>query len=143
MIIPTHIVNLGSNDLNNGDYIGLIRPKIKTLVDFHGNVDKNNIKRLTRSQIELIRQKLIELSEQGYAFSDGLQIGLDVAGRPLIYDLGKMEKFSYNNPQTFKINNEKWMWFLMNIGKLPAYGDYQDELKKYGEIEQRQASNWW
>jgi hypothetical protein len=143
LFIPTKVVELGNNDLNNGNYVGLIRPRVTPIMDFHGSVKQRNIDRLTRSQIEMIRKQLIDLTEQGYVFGDGLQIGLDIANRPLIYDMGKLQKFSWNEPRAFVINNEKWIGFLRNIGKLPTYGDYRDELKQYGEITPKTESTWW
>jgi hypothetical protein len=142
LFIPTKVVNLGVNDLDNGEYIGLVRPRVTPVMDFHNKVSARHLNRVTNKQLEYIRQKLIELSEQGYVFVDGLQIGLDIRNRPLIYDAGKLEKFGWNDPHTFRINNKKWISFLQDIGRIPVYGDYQEELKKYGEIEQRHASNW-
>ena len=143
LFIPTKIVNMGSNDLGNGDYIGLVRPKVAPVMDFHDKVAAHQKKRMTDTQLETIRQKLMELSLQGYAFVDGLQIGLDKANRPLIYDAGKLQNYGWNNPRTYQINNQMWVGLLYDIGKIPANDRWRDYREKYGEVEQQKQSDWW
>lgn len=62
-------------------------------------------------------QQLLELTYEGFAFEDGLQVGIDRTGRLLIYDTGKMKKYPPGSDQPFFVNDRAWWDFLRHIGK--------------------------
>lgn len=128
LVIPTKIVNLGSFGLRRGNLKGLVRPRVVPVFDYAENVPEQNIKRLNAKAIETIRQKLIALSYQGYMLRDGLQIGLDKAGRPLLFDMGHFRRSSMID-EVFEHNNDAWDEFLDFIGKGGNSG-----LARYGEV---------
>jgi hypothetical protein len=128
LAIPTKIVNLGSLGLRKGNIRGMVRPRVAPVFDYAEEVPEQNIKRLNAKAIETIRQKLITLSYQGYMLRDGLQIGLDKAGRPLLFDMGHFRRSSRID-EVFEHNNDAWDEFLDVIGKGGNAG-----LMKYGEV---------
>ena len=128
LIIPTKLVNLGSRGLRRGNVVGLVRPKVAPVFDFENSVPMKNIKRMSNAVLENLRQKLITLSYQGYQIRDSLQIGLDKANRPLLYDMGHFRKSS-DIDATFEKNNFEWFTFLEFLGKGGAAG-----IQKYGEV---------
>jgi hypothetical protein len=123
---PTRVVNLGHNSVLKGDMIGLVRPK----------VDERNFYSATQAQMDTIRQKLIQLSYKGLVIFDGLQVGFDRHGRPLIYDLGGVEdaKSWATLPEIFAMNNQSWKRFLYDVGKIRSPDD-KNGLAKYGEVK--------
>jgi hypothetical protein len=145
LFIPTMVVDVGSNDLDNGNYVGLIRPKILPIRDFHDNVKPLAKARITDKLLAEIREKLYKLTLDGYVFADELQIGVDRIGRPLIYDAGKMRKTGICDHTTFKTNNRAWLTFLRDIGKLESLypEDVVKAVKKYGEIKMPDNYDTW
>ena len=117
-LVPTRKVNIGNNGLFSRNYMGLLRPRLRVITDRDGLVDKSAAIRITRSQLEAMRQYLIQLTNEGYIFDDGLQVGIDSAGRLLIYDLGSVVK-SENKINNYgeQMNNMHWWNFLKTIGK--------------------------
>ena len=88
--------------------IGLVRPLV-------GEVTDSVAKRLTDTQLEMIRQKLIELTEQNIALDDKLQIGFTGSGRVLQFDLGHVKKST--DVHAFIVNTEAWKRLLERAGK--------------------------
>ena len=123
---PTRVVDLGYNDALKGNMKGLVRPKI----------DDRNFYSATPAQMEAIRQKVIEFSYKGLVIYDGLQVGFDRFGRPLIYDLGGVESAlsHLTLPEIFENNNYSWKRFLYDVGKTRSPDD-KNGLAKYGEIK--------
>ena len=136
MCTPTHVVDLGYNSVMRGNMVGLVRPKLNTINDVGNHGYSKSLKKLTDAQVETIRQKLIELSYKGFVINDGLQIGIDRAGRPLLYDLEGIESaISWSTlPEIFTMNNHLWKRFLFDIGKLYGTEDKKG-MAKYGEIK--------
>jgi hypothetical protein len=119
---------------------GLLRPIITPIIEPSYHIVENNIHLLTDSKLKQLREKLIELSYKGYAFTDGLQLGADKQGRILQFDLGSMRKFMRNGKPTaaaFTVNNNEWRALLRHLKKsFKTYGLVQrtPELdKKYGK----------
>jgi hypothetical protein len=125
---PTKIVTMANNGLYSGEIIGLVRPRVVPMTDTETTVQPHHLKRLTEEQLELIRQKLIDLSYTKYAIRDGLQLGLDKANRPMLYDTGYMERTAHTET-AFYYNNLAWLHFLTNIGKYT---------RRYRKVEERQ-----
>jgi hypothetical protein len=122
---PSVIVNLGTNDLNNGDYYGVVRPKVSVIPDWHKANKNYNIPKLTDAKLEELRRKIIHLSHKGYIFNDGLQLGMDKAGRLLIFDQGATRRDPNDTEAAFRVNSYQWEMFLILIDK---------DIKKYGSI---------
>ena len=138
---PTKIVKLRTNTglscLDNREYTGLIRPKVAPVLDYAKDVRSRDLRRLTDAQVEVIRQKVIALSYQGFIIGDALQIGLDYANRPLLYDIGYLRRTNKASefPEVFANNNGEWKHFLMKIGRLKnTRSSFERDLPKYGQI---------
>jgi hypothetical protein len=71
---------------------------------------------------------LVSLTRQGYAFHDGFQLGLDKAGRALVYDLGDTKRYPLSSNIPYNTNNAKWKNLLEDLDKTPS------EMAKYPEI---------
>ena len=143
---PTKAVKLKCNSgltcIDDKEYTGLVRPKVTPVVDFAKSVTTRAKNRLTDKQLEVIRQKLIALSYEGFVIGDGLQIGIDFANRPLLYDMGYLERCTEEQRNfVFKENNGMWEAFLRQVDKF-KYSDmvrqnsvYRSAILKYGRIE--------
>ena len=108
MYIPTRVVKMKKcNGVDDGYCVGLVRPRIKQLTW------KDNI---PLSQLVTLRKQLIKLSRQGFVFSDGLQVGIDKAGRILQFDLNSVDKDTVSNALYY--NNEVWRKLLYDLGIL-------------------------
>jgi hypothetical protein len=129
LFIPTKVIHLGSNDLNNGTYVGLLRPKITPILDNSKSVGSHVIKNITDNQIFEIKAKLTALTKEGFVLRDGLQVGRDKAGRILLYDAGLMEKTN-DIGMAFITNDRAWYLFLKKIGRAN-----RNDLKFFGQIE--------
>ena len=124
-------------EFDGNEYPIMIRPKVIPIIDT-SNYDYRPpakvVKQLTDTKLEEIRRKLIQISHQGIALNDGLQIGLDPAGRPLIYDAGRMCTYAPGHPKPFQVNDNVWMGLLGMLGKLQSYDN--SDIEKYGFVTQ-------
>jgi hypothetical protein len=132
LIIPTILVNLPENDLGATGVIGLMRPRLNTFE--YG-------KELNDAQFKLLKSQLISISYKGLYLVDGVQLGVDRAGRILLFDLGGIKKGSMST--AFNNNNKQWLDLLDYMAQLKSKRKYSDyiqairELKsKYGYIVQ-------
>jgi len=125
LFIPTKEVRVGSEK-------GLIRPAVTVISEPNRIMPKKATSRVTDKQLEIMRQKLIKLSREGFVFYDGLQIGYDKSGRLLEYDCGTMYKTKSRD--AFSVNNAEWLYFLTRIGKAKTE---QEAAAKYGTISRR------
>lgn len=108
---PTRIINLGRTDVSSENFIGLVRPRVKVADQMDAKV--------TREQLEALRRKIINISHNGYALMDGVQVGFDSTGRILQYDLDGVEKLSVE--KAFIENNISWLSYLKSIGRIGKY----------------------
>ena len=123
LMTPTKAVKLSEYGTPSQPFYGLVRPKVTPM--WHAMKTP-----ITDSLIETIRQKLIKLSHDGYMFTDGLQMGLDRAGRPLVFDMGDVELA--NSPhEALDMNNAQWRLFL--ISDLAKNPDNYPDL--YGNVK--------
>jgi hypothetical protein len=132
LFIPTAIKQIDCG--TRGKCIGMVRPVIRPFANYGRAFDGETIQigelrgyQITDSQIEDIRRKIIQLSHKGYSFHDGLQIGMDKAGRFLIFDTGGVKK-ELSKSSVFTQNNYEWKRFLSFVRK------ESDGTKKYGSI---------
>jgi hypothetical protein len=133
LFIPTKVVYVASNDPYSDGTVGLIRPKVMPVMDYANPVAPRSLKRLTDAQYENIRLKLIDLSRKGISIGDGLQIGFDYANRPLLYDLGYIERLPADI--AFETNARQWKNFLRQTGKISQdWSNTAHVLSVYGEI---------
>ena len=58
-------------------------------------------------------------------FVDGLQIGVDDAGRVLQYDIGFMQRDKPGSDRPFEVNNVHWSEFI---------SEFPGGIKKFGSI---------
>lgn len=101
----------------------LVRPRVK-------GIWKMNV---TDSMVEQIRRKLISLTDKGFMFTDGIQLGLDRANRPLVFDMGDVE-LANDIDEAYDINNTRWKQFLeLDLKRKPA-----EYLDLYGNIGSKQ-----
>ena len=130
LFIPTKAIDLGTNDLNNGNYIGLLRPKIAPIIDLTKKTPIATKLRVTDSQIRQLREHLIRLSKRGISIDDGLQLGFDIAGRILIYDADGLKVSIHDIPDAFDTNNGAWTRFLKRLAPTRSNCD----VNHYGSI---------
>jgi hypothetical protein len=102
LFTPTKAVKIYGYGTPSKPIYGLVRPKVTPLW---------RVANITESTIETIRQKLIKLSNDGYAFHDGIQLGLDRAKRPLVFDMGDVN-IANSVREAFVINNREWRILL-------------------------------
>jgi hypothetical protein len=131
---PSKTVRLGlmkikGKEVLDEEFIGLVRPKVD-VIDY-----ESTGKRPTDAQIEQIRQKLIALSNRGIMLMDGVQAGVDRAGRLLQFDLDYIEKTN-NIDVAFKNNNDSWYIFLGDLNLNTPSG-----VRKYGEVSRTSSGN--
>lgn len=88
----------------------LIKPRVKEI----GYKTKHH--KPTDTELEQIRRKLITLSHHGLYCDDGLQLGIDRAGRILMFDLGVMHDTTPT--EAAKRNNKDWMNLLTILNKI-------------------------
>jgi hypothetical protein len=127
LLTPTKVVKIKRGDAYNSVEYGMVRPKVTPITEM-ANPYKGTI---TMSQIEDIRKKIVALSHRGYAFTDGIQLGLDRIGRPIIYDLGLMRCGRAGSDSTFNINDKMWQDFLYHIDK---WDGKKSTLERFGRI---------
>lgn len=126
LFIPTQAVSM-SSDFDEEKYPVLIRPLVAPIID--GKNYKYSTRRLVTDEIlEDIRRKVIHLSHEGITFVDGLQLGLDETGRPLIFDAGRVTKKRIS--EAFETNNVMWRRFLTKLER--------PDLHVRGEINPRE-----
>jgi len=112
LIIPTKQIKI-TGDRVKGSFPGLVRPRVKVI--------GHNAYIPTDEEFEQIRQKLIALSARGLTLRDGLQVGVDRAGRIQLYDLGYIQDRSPK--RAAQKNQRTWESFLMYFRKSPSqYG---------------------
>lgn len=135
LFTPTIEFNLGVKTRSGKLYKGLIRPKVTVINDNTISQRLSNATKITRSQLEKIRQALIKWSEQGLYMFDGLQIGIDRVGRPIQYDAGFLKRSTVN--EAFENNNKQWLNFLGDIGILQTRrkSEVSRVLEEYGSVE--------
>lgn len=110
MIAPTHRSEQG-----------LIRPFLRT--------SPEDLKGLSREQIEDLRDGLIDLSEAGYNVIFNLQLGIDSTGNVLIYDVGRESMMlNHDKHEAYARNNRAFALFLYTSGKR--------NILSYGEVTQ-------
>jgi hypothetical protein len=119
LMIPTKAIPIKNRYTDEGKPVyALVRPKVTGIWKV----------KVTDSMIEQIRRKLISLTEDGFMFTDGLQIGLDRTGRPLVFDMGDVE-LAGSIQEAYFTNNAMWKLFLEeDLGKdtdqyLDLYGN--------------------
>jgi hypothetical protein len=129
LFTPTRFASMVSK-FDGKEYPCLIRPKV-TPIDYRKAPIPESIKRrITDSMLEDLRRKLIAISHEGIALDDELQIGIDLSGRFLIYDAGRMKKYPRGNNIPFEVNNEQWQDFLLHLGRADTYSD----MMRHGEV---------
>ena len=124
IVIPTQIVGINCGICDN--VIGLARPYVTPVYDYAMPIKPSNLRRLTDSRVIEIKDKLLELSYNRCGITDGLQIGLDLVGRPFLYDLGFLAWYDNDAFAAYRVNNHAWKDFLKATGK---------DIKKLGQIK--------
>ena len=130
LFIPTKIVDIGRTDCASRSFVGLVRPKIMPLTDKTKNVNPQTRNRMTDASLIDLRKKVLDLSHKGYAIWDGLQVGMDKAGRILLYDVGIVTKYRGKDDMVFKLNNEVWLRFLRDVGRTNDFERYGGALRR-------------
>lgn len=136
---PAKVINLGGNDLTSRNIRGIIRPKVRPVVDYSKSGYAGCLIRLSDAQLDEVRQKLIVLTHQGIALRDGVQAGIDPTGRLLIYDSGRVEHLP--RPSDFgyvmHCNNVAWSSFVARQRKNDGATNAERvaERAKYGKVE--------
>lgn len=125
IFIPTKVVRVQAHGITT---FGLLRPKLTVIKDLTKKVPSAAKRLMTDSKLLKLYTDLVSLTHQGYAFHDGLQLGLDKAGRALVYDLGDTKRYPPSSNIPYNTNNTKWINLLEDLGKTPS------EIAKYPEI---------
>jgi hypothetical protein len=122
-----------SKDVTVNGHPAILRPAITVISEPNRIISPKITSKITRHQLEDMRQKIIKLSILGYMFYDGFQIGYDKSGRLLAYDCGEMVKT--NSKDAFGVNNTEWLYFLTaQLGKAKTE---EEAAKRYGTISRR------
>ena len=120
LFIPTKVVTK-VHPTDKLDYPVMVRPRVAPLrsTDRYGQAVINPAvaRKFTDKVLEEVRRKLINLSQRGISLDDGLQIGIDPAGRPLIYDAGRLHKYTPGHEYAYDINNDAWLDLLIDLDK--------------------------
>ena len=128
LFIPTEVRTINGKT-------AMIRPKITTTTDPSKGRVSRDFMNLTPSVLEQIRKHIENLSNQGFVFADGIQLGFDSAGRPLLYDTGDI-RTSSNKKEVYHINNIEWVAFLIRSRRIHSAttSAIRQGLQKYGSI---------
>ena len=138
MFIPTKIVKMKCS-LDGREYPAFVRPVVQVADEYYDDTKPKGQRKLPNAMIEDIRKKVIILSHMGFALNDGLQVGIDKAGRPLIFDAGRIERSKAYN-EVFKTNRRAWRNFLYKLGKLDSMEPEAVHacFQKFGDIDAKE-----
>ena len=128
LFIPTEVRTINGKT-------AMIRPKITTITDPSTGRVSRDFRNLMPSVLEQIRKHIEDLSNQGFIFADGIQLGFDNAGRPLLYDTGDI-RISSNKKEVYHINNIEWIAFLIRARRIHSAttSAIRQGLQQYGSI---------
>lgn len=126
LFVPTKVLTVEIQD--RGKVIAMIRPKVKTVTEYYPDLHIKNP--ISDKQLRQLRDDLIILSEEGFCFVDGLQLGIDRAGRVLIYDIGFIEKEPRGSERPYRVNDYQWQEILETLGKQKKFGPIAPKKKK-------------
>ena len=121
LFIPTRTVKIDGK-------LAMVRPKVKMVAEYYPHFRVSNKELITEAALKKLRNDLIELSHKGYVLEDGLQLGVDEAGRILLYDTGFLRKDQAGSDRAFEVNNAHWTEFI---------NEFPGGVKKYKSITQR------
>lgn len=144
LFIPTKAINIDSSRKT-----GLLRPAIKPIVEPGYEIRHENERALTNQKLKELRSKIVELSYKGYIFADGLQLGVDRAGRILQFDIGAIKRVKTQsgkiNNEPFNENNYEWNRLLYKLDrKASTFGEIKRTPaldKKYMELQTKQKKS--
>jgi hypothetical protein len=125
IIIPTQVVKLGVKTASGEDYLGLIRPKLKTSL--------SDLIKLSDEQLFEFRENLVELSEAGYEVAGWLQVGIDRLGKVQIYDVGDI-KHCEDKKSAYSGNDSTWYTFLCCTEKVKYFLSDPSRIKTFFEL---------
>lgn len=112
---------------NKNTEFGIVRPKVTPIMDPYGITKRSAF---TDARLKELKMKITKLSNKGFVFDDGLQLGIDSAGKLVQFDIGEMQKVDVTKPKmkelAYKRNNGQWVRLLKDLG-IP--------ISKYGEIK--------
>ena len=118
LFVPTKVLTIELQ--GRGKVVAMIRPKVKTVTEYYPDLHIKNP--ISDKQLHQLREDLIILSEEGFCFVDGLQLGIDKAGRVLIYDIGFIEKEPRGSERPYRVNDYQWQEILETLGKQKKFG---------------------
>ena len=118
LFVPTKVLTIEL--AGRGKVVAMIRPKVKTVTEYYPDLHIKNP--ISDKQLRQLRDDLIILSEEGFCFVDGLQLGIDKAGRVLIYDIGFIEKEPKGSERPYRVNDYQWQEILETLGKQKKFG---------------------
>ncbi|WP_410509409.1 hypothetical protein RSJ42_04055 [Methanosarcina hadiensis] len=125
IIIPTRVVKLGVKTADGEDYLGLVRPKLKTSL--------SDLMKLSDEQLLEFRENLVELSEAGYEVAGWLQVGVDRLGKVQIYDIGDI-KHCEDKKSAYTGNDSKWYTFLYCTEKVKYFFSDPSRIKTFFKL---------
>jgi hypothetical protein len=125
IIIPTRVVKLGVKTASGEDYLGLVRPKLKTSL--------SDLKKLSDDQLFEFRENLVELSEAGYEVAGWLQVGIDNLGKVQIYDIGDI-KHCKDKKSAYSGNDSSWHTFLCCTEKIKHFFNDPSRTKTFFKL---------
>lgn len=129
VFIPTKIIHFDKR-------LGLIRPVVHVIAVYGhrasgtpSNLDKMIVKHkelITDAMLHKLHDNLVKLSEEGFVFQDGLQLGVDAANRILVYDSGFLIRDKKGSLRAYETNNHYWKEFIRA---------FPNGIKVFGEIK--------
>lgn len=125
IIIPTRVVKLGVKTVSGEDYLGLVRPKLKTSL--------SDLKKLSDEQLFKLRENLFELSEAGYEVIGWLQVGIDRLGKVQIFDIGDI-KYCEDKKRAYRENDSKLYTFLICTEKVKCFFSDPSRIKTFFKL---------
>ncbi len=125
IIIPTRVVKLGVKTASGEDYLGLVRPRLKTSL--------SDLIKLSDEQLFEFRENLVELSEAGYEVIGWLQVGIDSLGKVQIYDIGDI-KYCEDKKSAYSGNDSAWHTFLCCTEKIKYFCSDPSRIKTFFKL---------
>lgn len=126
LFIPTKEIRV--DDPKHKGHIALLRPKVTPITEYYP--DLHFKKKPTDKQLQQLYEELMELSGQGVCFVDGLQLGVDEAGRVMVYDAGFLEFEKPGSERPYRVNDFQWQEILEVLHKQDKFPALEKPTKR-------------
>jgi hypothetical protein len=108
--------------------ISILKPKVQPITEYYPDLHFKI--KPTDKQLQQLYESLMTLSGRGVCFVDGLQLGVDPAGRIEIYDAGFIEFEKPGSERAYRVNNYQWIEILEVLGKQDKFPPLDKPIKR-------------